>query len=167
MPAGCGVIATILVLTLGCSSAANGCSGDLSGKHTSVIAVQASTGAAVWSRSGLPVMAAGVTRSDAEGLIELAGERDPKQQTFLDAHTGRTVEHAATVVTVVVTEPPPATRGSATFTVVGDQLVATNQPTGDRLWTVDLDPTKPGRSAPIVVGDTVVLALSDETPVCP
>jgi outer membrane protein assembly factor BamB len=162
-----GVIATILVMTLGCSSAASGCDADLSGKHTSVIAVQASTGEAVWSRSGLPVMAAAVTQPDSEGLIELAEVRDSQRQTFLDVRTGETVEHPAVGVTVVITEPPPATLGSETFTVVGNQLVAVNQPTGDRRWAVDLDPTKSGRSAPIVVGDMVILAMSDSTPVCP
>jgi outer membrane protein assembly factor BamB len=163
----CGAIATMLVMTLGCSSAASGCDADLSGKHTSVIAVQASTGEAVWSRSGLPVMAAGVTQSDSEGLIELAEVRDSQRQTFLDAQTGETVKHQAVGVTVVVTDPPPATLGSEAFRVVEDQLVAVSQPTGDRLWAVDLDPTKAGRSAPIVVGDTVILAMSDSTPVCP
>jgi len=154
-----------MAVTLGCGGAANGCTADLSGKHTSVIAVRSTTGETVWTRTDLPVMGAGVTRLAANGRIELVEQRHG-QQTYLDAQTGKTVEHRPNG-TVDVTVAPPATLGSETFAVVGDQLVAADQLTGARQWAIDLDPTKPGRSAPMVVGDTVVLAMSDDTPICP
>jgi len=155
-------------LATACRSSGRGCTADLSGKHTSVIGVAAASGEQRWQRDGLPLMAAGLSRADEQGRLRLHPAVQSDDELLLDPQSGETLEtRASQLIEVTPTAPPPLVFGSVEIAVVGDELRASDVATGERRWTVALDPKQPGRSNPVLIGDTVMEVESDFEPVCP